>query len=173
MNSPVTIRWLTVHQQPRNRIELIAVVESEGPDRSLIAQADADRVAEVAEIERERLVPDVAAVEENHAAEIAVNRRAQFFGEREHAVAADRQSFDERADLVAAPAADAGGAAQEVLLGERHVHLIDADRIDVAELETARDHESIADREIVAAIGREPVVVVGARQQFARLLGVK
>src|SRR5262245_34278561 len=112
MNPPVAIGRLTVDEQPRNRIELIAVVETERTDRRLVAKASANRIAEVAELEVEWVVPHVAAVEKDDDAEIPADCGPQLFVERQHAVAAHRQPFDQRTDLEPSPAADAGRTAE-------------------------------------------------------------
>src|SRR5205823_11980053 len=89
-------------------VQLIAEVEADRSDRRLVAQTGADRVAQIAQHEGHRLRPDVAAVEEEHAAQVAVQPRAQLLAEREHAVSADRlPRFAERAHLVTPPAANA------------------------------------------------------------------
>ena len=45
---------LAVHEQTRNRVELIAEVEADRPDRRLVAQARPDGVAQVVQIESQR-----------------------------------------------------------------------------------------------------------------------
>src|SRR5689334_509698 len=120
MHPPPAGLRLAVDLQAGNRIQLIAEVEADRSDRRLVAEPGADRVAEIAQHEAHRLRPDVAAVEEQDAAEIAVQPRAQLLAEREHAVAADREPrFAQRAHLEASPSTDARGAAEEIALGEQ------------------------------------------------------
>src|SRR5256885_16326711 len=76
MNAPAARLLLAVHDQPRDWVELIAEVEADRTDRRLVAKAGADRVTEIAQIEAERIGPDVAGVEEQHAAEVAAQDRA-------------------------------------------------------------------------------------------------
>src|SRR5262249_52075104 len=123
-----------VDQQSRNRIELVAEVEADRTDRCLIAKPRAHRVAQVAEVETTGIGPDVARVYEEHAAEAALEVEADFLGPGEHAVAADRHAVAERAHFVAAPPPNARRAAEEKLLRERDVHLVETDGSKVAEL---------------------------------------
>jgi len=58
----------------------------------------------------------------------------------------------ERTHFIAAPAANAGRAAEEVLLRERHLGLIVASRVDGADLDAVRDDEPLAHRKIVPAV---------------------
>src|SRR5258707_881720 len=109
-----------VHEQARNRIQLIAEVEPDRSDRRLVTQSGTDRVLQVVKVDAPRPGPHVPGIEKEHAAEVAVQDRPQLLAEPEHAVAADRLTRDERADLVPSPSADTGGAAQEILLSERH-----------------------------------------------------
>ena len=44
---------------------------------------------------------------------------------------------------------------------------------DVAELQAARQHDLVAERQVVPAVHRHRVVIERARQQLPRLLGVK
>src|SRR5262245_48657659 len=113
MNAPPPRVGVAVDDEPRNRVELIAEVEANRTDRRLVAQPRADGVAEIGEVEAPGIRPDVADVEEQHAAQLAAQRRAHFLAPRQHAVAAEREAVGERADLVASPAADAGRAAEK------------------------------------------------------------
>src|SRR5437660_7597767 len=135
MNAPAARLRAAVHQQTRNRIELPPEVETQRSDRRVVAQARADGIAQIAEPHTARLRPHVARVEEEDAAEVAAQRRADFLAQAEHAVAADRKArAAQRTHFVASPPADARRAAEKVLLRERHVRLVEADRPDVAEL---------------------------------------
>ena len=155
-------------------IELVAEVEADRADRRLIAQARADRVAQIAEVHAPRVGPHVAAVEKQHGAQFAAQLRAQLLAERQHAVAADRQPrVAERADFVPPPSANAGRPAEKILLRERHVGRIVADRPDVAELQAAREHHLVANRKVLAPVNRQRVVVERAGHEAAGLLGVQ
>src|SRR5262245_37110653 len=90
MQPPPARLRAAVHEQTVDWIQLPADVETDGPDRRLIAESRPHRVAEIAEANAAGFGPDVAGVEERHHPELAAQRRAQFFAEREHAVAADR-----------------------------------------------------------------------------------
>ena len=90
---------------------------------------------------------------------------------RQHRVAADRRAFAaERAHLVAAPAADARGAAEEKLLRERHVAGIVGLRVDVADLQAVGDHQAFAHRQEVPRIEGQRREVERARQEATRRL---
>ena len=78
--------------QARYRIELPADVEPERTDRRVVAQAGADVVAQVVQVEVPGIGPDVAPVDEQHAAEVACERKPEFGREVQEGVAADRQS---------------------------------------------------------------------------------
>ena len=69
--SPLTV-------SPGIWIELIAHVETNRSDRRLIAEARTDGVVQIAEADAPGVRPDVAAVEEQDAAEIAEERRAKL-----------------------------------------------------------------------------------------------
>src|SRR5204862_506028 len=126
MHAPAARLLVAVHQQARNRIELPADVEANRTDRRRVSQARTDGVPQIPELNRAGLRPHVAGVEEKHRAEAAAQRRADLLAQPDHAVAADRQTrAAERAHLIPSPAADARRAAEEVLLGERHVEYIE------------------------------------------------
>src|SRR5262252_9275159 len=121
MHAPAPRLRLAVHFQSRNRIQLPAEVEANRPDGRLISQPRSDGVAQVAKVESQRSGPHVAAVEEQHYAEIAVKDDAQFLAEREHRVAADRKAVGtQRAHLVSPPPANRCRTTEEVTLAERH-----------------------------------------------------
>ena len=165
---------LAVHEQGGKRIELVAEVEADGSDGRLIAEAGTHRVTQVVQPEAERVCPHVATVDERDAAEVTAKGRTHLCAERQQAVAADRQPRRaQRAHLVPSPAADTGGAAQEVLLRKRNVDLIVAHGPDVADLKPTGDDEPIAQRQVVPSVGRKRVVVERARHHPAGLLGVK
>src|ERR1700721_1177701 len=119
---PARLR-LAVHQQPGYGIELVSEVEANGPDRRLITQSGSNRVPEIVHVDIPRSGPDVSGIEEGDAAEVAAKHRAQLDARRQHAVTADRQASAQRAQLVGAPAANAGRAAEEVLLRKRYVRI--------------------------------------------------
>lgn len=63
---------------------------------------------------------------------------------------------------------------QKELLRERHVLRVSADRADVAELEPAREHHAIAERQVMAPVGRHRVIFERAGQEeVSRLLAVQ
>src|SRR5262245_37308935 len=121
---PARLR-LAVHQQVVDGVQLIADIETKRTDRRLIPEPDADRVTQIVEPNAAGFGPHVAAVVEEHRAVLPGQRGADFFGDGEHAVAANRHAGAERAHLVTPPAADARGAAEKVLLRERDIHLIE------------------------------------------------
>ena len=174
MDTPASRFGLAVDRQARNLTELKSDVEADRPDRRLVAEARADGVVQIAETNTPGIRPDVAAVEKQHAAEIADERRPQLGREREHAVAADRQPrFAERAHLVASPAANRGRAAEEVLLRKRHQRRVAVRGIDVAHLRAVGPHERPADRQVVATVREHQEVAERAGEESSRLLGVK
>src|SRR5437868_15549781 len=121
MHTPAPRLRVAVDHESGNRIELVADVEAERADRRLVAEAGADRVPQVVELQAPAVRPDVARVEEEHGAEAAADARARFGAVLEHAVAANRQArIAERAELVAAPPAHARRASEEELARERH-----------------------------------------------------
>src|SRR5947207_4754601 len=171
---PPPLLRLSVDDEARDRIQLIADIEADRTDRCLVAQTRPDGIAKIAEREAARLLPYVAAVEKQNAAQIPAQHGTDFLAERQHAVAANRQPFGQRADFVASPAADAGGAAEEVLLGKRHRQLVLAERPDVSELEPARQHQRLAgDGQVVTGGDRGGVIVERSRHEPPGLLRVK
>src|SRR4051812_22818465 len=92
MHAPPPRLRVAVDEKSGNRIELVADVEAQRPDRCLIAQAGAHGAAEVVELQAPAVRPDVARVEKQDAAEAAVDARARFQAVLEHAVAADREA---------------------------------------------------------------------------------
>src|SRR4051812_25770349 len=154
MNAPMALFRSAVDDQPRDRIELVAEVESHGTDRRLVAEPGARRIVQIVQSHAPVFCPHVAAVHEHDPPEAAVQGTAQLGTEREHRVAADRQPrAAERAHFVAAPPADAGGTAEEKFLGKRHLRGVAARRVDVAELQTIRQHDPLADRQVMPAVG--------------------
>src|SRR5271169_3955732 len=107
LNAPPVRLGLTVHQQARNRVELVAEVETHRTDGRLIPEPRPHRVAEIVQPDVPAVRPDVSAVEEQHRAEVASNNRAGFRTECEQAVASNGQSPEQRTYLVGAPPADA------------------------------------------------------------------
>src|SRR5581483_5914290 len=102
----------------------------------LIPQPGADGVTQIAELKAPRVRPDVAAIQEQHAAEVSADWRTQFGRQREHAVAANRQSrLAERTHVVPAPAANRRRTAEEVLSRERDVRLLQVRGSDVRRLD--------------------------------------
>src|SRR6185295_16988456 len=162
-----------VHEEAGNRIELVADIKTNRTDRRLIAQSRSDRVAQIAQVESERVRPHVAGVEEQHPAQIAAQHRAQLFADRQQAVAADRQAVDERADLESPPPANARRAAEKIPLPERHVLGVVADRPQACYLHAAGEHELVADRKVMAAVSRGRVVVERPRHEASGFLGMK
>src|SRR5580765_2421132 len=164
--------WTAVDEQTRNRIQLIAEVEPNRADRRVIPEPWTDVVPQIGQIDPERLAPHVAAIQEQHDPEVAVEGRAQFLAELEHAVAADRKPPGERAHFEAAPAAEARRTAEEKLLGKRDIRRA-AGRTKVPELQPAGEHDAFAERQIVTGILRDRVVMERPRHQPSRFLGVK
>src|SRR5262245_38422606 len=89
MDAPAPFLRRAVDEEAVDPIELIAEVEADGADRRLVAESRADRVPQIAGPDVPRSRPDVAGVEEEHAAEVAGEHGAELLAEREHAVAAD------------------------------------------------------------------------------------
>src|SRR5687768_1437454 len=117
---------LAVNQEAGNRIDLVAHVEPERTDRRQVAEARADVFPEIAEIEIPRVVPHVAGIGEEHAAQVAPDRHAQLGGALEHRVPADRDALEERRHFEPPPAAQAGGAAEKIASEERDAQVIAA-----------------------------------------------
>src|SRR3954463_12592822 len=88
VDAPVPLFRLAVHHETRDRIQLVAEVEADRSDRRLVPQPRTDGVAEVVEVNRPSLLPHVAAVEEQYAAHIAGQIRAELRAEREQRIAA-------------------------------------------------------------------------------------
>src|SRR5436190_2196312 len=119
VNPPPAGLWCSVDEQARDWIQLIPKVEPNRADWCLVAEARADRVPEIAQIEGPRLFPDVAAVEEQHTAQISLEGGAHLRCKREHAVAPERQARStQRAHLEPAPPANGRCAAEKVPLRE-------------------------------------------------------
>src|SRR5206468_10958284 len=156
MEPPASSLWRAVHQQAVDGIDLVADIEADRANRRRVTQPGANRVPEIAQREPARALPHVAAVQKQDAAEFAAQRRPDFFAEREHAVAANRQARSaERAHFVAAPAANARCPAEKIFLRERDIHLILTERADVPELQPARqDHGLADDGKVVTAVDR-------------------
>src|SRR5437899_4324714 len=173
MNAPAALLGSAVHDQAVNRIELVAEVEAHRTDGRPIAQASAESVAEILQVDGAGARPDVAGVHERDAAEGATKRRAQFRAGGQQAVAPDRQALDERAHLVAAPPSNTRCAAEKVLLRKRHPPLIPARGVDGAELHTVCDDEALADRRVVPAVRRDGVVAERAGDALPRGFGVQ
>src|SRR5215204_3595450 len=114
---------LAVHEQPFDRIQLVPEVDADRADRGHVAQAGADVVPQIVQVEVPRVVPDVARVGECHGAQVAPDGNAQFRGALEHRVAANRQPGDERRDFEPSPPAQARGAAQPIAPIERHLEV--------------------------------------------------
>src|SRR5262249_30630716 len=168
VHSPPACLRNSVHQQPGNRVELVADVESKRTEWSLVAEARAHGMAEVAEVDVPAVRPHGAGVVEQHGPQAAVDRRAGFGRELEHAFAAHRQSADERTELVAAPASDARGAAEEELARERDGGRVGRRRRDVAELRAIGPRESRSDGQIVPCLRRDLRKFERTGQQAAR-----
>src|SRR5262245_19398248 len=143
MDAPAAALGFAVDDQSGNGIELVPVVESRRPDRRLIAKAGADGVPQIVERDRVGVGPHVAGIEEHDGAELSADDKAPFGGRREHAVASDWQARRaERAHLVYAPTANAGCAAEKILLRERNVRRVATARPDVPELQSRRENEA-------------------------------
>src|SRR5688572_11127959 len=113
-----------VDEQPWNRIQLKADVESRRADRRHVADTWSHRVAEIPEVQIPRLRPDVAVIEEGHHPELAGERDADLRRPLEHRQAADRKAESAQGThFVPPPAADARRAAEEVALVERNVQI--------------------------------------------------
>src|SRR4051794_35918026 len=112
-------------------VELEADAGADGADGRVVAGAQADAVFDLGQPDGPPVGPDVAAVDEEHAAEGAGDREAVFEVDQQQAVAAYRDEpaavrvADERlaadAELVLAVGAVRGVAAGEEALGDRHV----------------------------------------------------
>src|SRR5262249_2163037 len=140
---PPRLRF-AVHPQIGVRIQLVTEVESNRSDRRLISQTGADGVAQVVQSNVPRFRQNVAPVQKEDAAEFSAERPTQLGREGKHAVAACGQTrFCQRADLIAPPSTDAGGAAEKEELPERHLRLIASGRPDVAKLHAARDNKVV------------------------------
>src|SRR6266508_1131070 len=159
VHAPAAALFLAVHEQTVNRFQLPSESEADRPDRRRVPQAGTDRIAPAAPPDSPRVGPAVPRVEEQHAAAVSVERRAKFFTERKHAVAADRQplttgrthlggrlALAQRAHFVTTPPTNARRAAENLLLRERHVRIVEPDRPDVPELQTAGEDHLLAER---------------------------
>src|SRR5262245_59450068 len=85
---PAACLRLAVHEQTWDRVELVADVEANRPNRRLISKTGAYGVAEIVEHDAAGILPDVSRVHEQHHAEPAVQRHASFLADEKHAVAA-------------------------------------------------------------------------------------
>src|SRR5712692_1509745 len=92
MHAPAPGLWRAVDEQPGDRIELVAKVESNRTDRCLIPQSRTDGIAQIVQPDSPGASPHVPRIKEQDPAEIAVQRRAQLRAERQRAVAANRQA---------------------------------------------------------------------------------
>src|SRR5439155_22898923 len=174
MEAPPSCLWRGADQQTRNGIELVADVESKRTDRRLITESRADRITEIAELECERIGPDVAGIEKHDGAPIAAQRAAKLFAHQEHAVAAQRQSRSaERTHLVPSPSANRRRAAEEVPLRKRRVARNQTRRPKIDEHQAAGQDDLLADWQVLPAINRHCVVVERARHEASRLFRVK
>src|SRR5688572_16680855 len=93
MDADAALLRFAVDQQSFDRIELVADVEARRSDRRLIAEARADGIEQIAEVEVLRLAPDVAEIKERDRAELACQRQAHLRRSLEHRQAADRKSL--------------------------------------------------------------------------------
>src|SRR5690606_3497487 len=114
VDAPAPLLRLAVHEQIRDRVHLIAEIDTSRADRRQVSKPRTHRHAQIAEIEVPRLRPDVAVVDEADGADPVGDRHAHLARPFEHREAADREAeAAQRAHLVASPAADARGAAEE------------------------------------------------------------
>src|SRR6185312_7979891 len=168
VHAPPSRLGFAVHEQSRDRVELVADVEAKRTDGRLVAEAGADGAAQIVQFDLPAVRPDVAGVEEQDRAEAAADPLAAFEAVLEHAVAADRQArFAQRAELVAPPPANARRPAEEKLSRERHRGGVVRGRADIAELRAVGEREPAADGEVVAAVERDLREAERARQQVA------
>src|SRR6516164_713290 len=175
MQSPAPRLRAPVDTEPGDRIELIAVIKTNGADRRPIPKARPDRIPQVVDVDGARAEPDVPAIEKQDSAKTAVQDGAELFAELQHARAAEwRAVFAERAHLVPAPATDARGAAQKKALRERHVRLRVAVGADVPHLQAAgEDKGAAAEGQVMPALRGHAGVLKRSRQDAACLFDVK
>src|SRR5215813_9925026 len=78
MHTPPACLRIAVHQQPGNRVELVADVETKRADGCRVPESGADSVTEVAQVDGPAIRPDVTGVVEHHRAQTAADCRARF-----------------------------------------------------------------------------------------------
>src|SRR5262245_57519257 len=78
MHAPAARLGLTVHQQSGDWRQLVAVVEADRPDRGEIPQPEARIRPQRVELERARLGPGVAGVDEDDATQFSPDRKPHF-----------------------------------------------------------------------------------------------
>src|SRR5439155_25644578 len=136
--------------------QLVADVETDWTNRRQVPESRPYRVPQVVQVVLPVAGPHVAAVDEQDGAQASMQRQPRFRAEREHAVSADRRAFSaERADFVPSPAADARGAAEEILFRKRNFARVVALRIDGSHLNAIGDDEPLANRDVMTRIDRE------------------
>src|SRR6185436_617214 len=147
-------------------IELVAPVEAQGADRALVTQAQARRVAEVAQrdLGGERI--DVARFREGGAPERAQQVAAQLDPAEDERVAAVRTH------LVQAEAAQRIVAAREEAVGRGHEELLLAERAREAQARGEGD-ERVRGEEVIARALHEALHQGVAPEEVERHLGVR
>src|SRR5215831_14295693 len=104
MDPPTSGLGTAIHDQARNRVELVAEVEANRPDGRLVAKPGTDGVPQIVQMELGAAGPHVSRVEKDHAAKLAPDDGSRLLRESKQAVAADGQSrAAQRADLIASP----------------------------------------------------------------------
>src|SRR5436190_3681283 len=172
MDAPRARFRLSVHSEIRDSVELIPEVDARRPDRCQIPEAGTRGVYQRSR-DVERLVGDVAEIEERDASELAEQRLADFRRPLHHRQTADRQTeTTQRADLEPSPTADARCAAEEIALEERDAGAA-AKCVDGAEMDAVRPHERSGHACVVASLAADFPVVVGPPQPLACLLEVR
>src|SRR5262249_56767747 len=105
---------------------------------------------QVAEVERPRVLPDVAGIHEDHAAQIPPDWRADLRGRLDQRMAADRLPLEERRDVEPSPSAKAGGAPQPVAPVERDLQVCGTEVADRAGARLHGEHPELPERQEVA-----------------------
>ena len=146
---------LAVHQQVRNRVELIAEVEAHRPDRRVVAQARPDVDAQAVALEPPGPPPTLpASTNPTRLSLLPIGTRTSLEASSSVRPPIGWPVLGERAHLVAPPAAQAGRAAEEVALEERHRRIGRRRRVDGRGANALREDDARGASRRVPADGR-------------------
>src|SRR3954467_13029603 len=147
VGAPVSSLGLALHEEPGDGVQLVADVEPHRADGGVVAKTWAHGEAEAARIQVPGVAADAARVDEGDGAQLGAERHAHLARRLDDAEAADRLArVGQGAQLVAAPAANAGRAAEEVALEERHRDVDGLGRVDGRAAQAAGEDDAAAAR---------------------------